>query len=349
MTYDVTFPKLGWEFTVNRVAFTIFGREIYWYGVIIAIGFLLAFVYAMMSCKKMNIDSDKLLNCVLAGFFGGVIGARLYYVAFFPGDIYTKDPMKIFAISDGGLGIYGGILGGLLLGVIAARLSKIKITPILDVACLGFLIGQGIGRWGNFINQEAFGTPTDLPWGMSSAATGNVAVHPTFLYESLWCLLGFVLLHIFTRRFRRYDGQTFLLYLVWYGLERFFVEQLRTDSLMTNPSGTSIFARVSVLVSLICVLAGIVLLVVFRKRTSLAGCGLPCVMALNAEESANQAEPQQEDDESTIFPGEKRITGALEEKAGSEEEEQGGSAAGEIAESEKSNDEEGSGSDGETN
>ena len=229
----------------------------------------------------MNINSDKLVNCVLVGMVTGIIGARLYYVLFYPGDLYIRDPMQIFNIREGGLAIYGGIIGGLLGGVITAKICKLRVPAVLDVAVLGFLIGQGIGRWGNFVNQEAFGSQTDLPWGMVSEGTQAVVngpVHPCFFYESVWCLLGFVLLHIFCRKFRRYDGQVFLLYLVWYGFGRFFIEGLRTDSLLTP----FFDLRVSQLVAAATVLAGVVLLIVFRNRTSLSGCGSAKVMAMNA-------------------------------------------------------------------
>lgn len=179
-----------------------------------------------------------------------------------------------------------------------AKLRKLKVTAVLDIAALGFLIGQCVGRWGNFINQEAFGSATELPWGMHSENTAAVVdgnVHPCFLYESLLCLLGFVLLHFFTRRFRRYDGQTFLLYIVWYGACRFFIEGLRTDSLIIP--GTSL--RVSQVIAAACVVAGIVLLFLFRHRTSLTGCGDRRVMeAVGLVEST--ALPEDETP-STIF------------------------------------------------
>ena len=266
---------------MDPTAFYIGDTPIAWYGIIIAVGFMLAFLYAMFSCKKMNINSDKLVNCVLVGMVTGIIGARLYYVLFYPGDLYIRDPMQIFNIREGGLAIYGGIIGGLLGGVITAKICKLRVPVVLDVAVLGFLIGQGIGRWGNFVNQEAFGSQTDLPWGMVSEGTQAVVngpVHPCFFYESVWCLLGFVLLHIFCRKFRRYDGQVFLLYLVWYGFGRFFIEGLRTDSLLTP----FFDLRVSQLVAAATVLAGVVLLIVFRNRTSLSGCGSAKVMAMNA-------------------------------------------------------------------
>lgn len=298
MTYNITFPHLGLEFNINPVAFSIGNFHVYWYGIIIAAGFLLALIYASFSCKKMNIDINRLFDVVIVGLIAGVIFARLFYVVFCPGDKYWKNPLEIFQIHDGGLAIYGGIIGAVVFGSLMAKLRKLKVTAVLDIAALGFLIGQCVGRWGNFINQEAFGSATELPWGMHSENTAAVVdgnVHPCFLYESLLCLLGFVLLHFFTRRFRRYDGQTFLLYIVWYGACRFFIEGLRTDSLIIP--GTSL--RVSQVIAAACVVAGIILLVLFRHRTSLTGCGDRRVMeAVGLVEST--ALPEDETP-STIF------------------------------------------------
>ncbi len=298
MTYNVTFPHLGLEFNINPVAFSIGSFHVYWYGIIIAAGFLLALIYASFSCKKMNIDINRLFDVVIVGLITGVIFARLFYVVFYPGDKYWKNPLEIFQIHDGGLAIYGGIIGAVVFGSLMAKLRKLKVTAVLDIAALGFLIGQCVGRWGNFINQEAFGSATELPWGMHSENTAAVVdgnVHPCFLYESLLCLLGFVLLHFFTRRFRRYDGQTFLLYIVWYGACRFFIEGLRTDSLIIPGTGL----RVSQVIAAACVVAGIILLVLFRHRTSLTGCGDRRVMeAVGLVEST--ALPEDETP-STIF------------------------------------------------
>ena len=287
----------------------------YWYGIIIAVGLVLAFLYASVSCKKMKINEDKLINCVIVGVIFGMIGARLYYVIFYPGDTYRNDPLQILNIHQGGLGIYGGVISALAAGAITAKICKMKVGAVLDVASLGFLIGQGIGRWGNFFNQEAFGGATDLPWGMISSATQEIVpdspVHPCFLYESIWCLVGFALLHVFTRKLRRYDGQTFLLYLLWYGLGRFFIEGLRQDSLIIP--GTSL--RVSQVVALTSVVAAVVLLIVFRSKTSLSGCGAKDVVAMNAvvdEVPDVKAKEEEEDDgKSTIFgdlPYEQLIT-----------------------------------------
>ncbi|MCY1713234.1 prolipoprotein diacylglyceryl transferase [Caproiciproducens galactitolivorans] len=279
--YHVQFPGLGFHFTINPNAFSIGGYSVKWYGVIIAVGFLLAFSYAMASCKKFNIDQDKLIDVIIVGMIGGIIGARAYYVIFDTSDQYLRNPISALYIWEGGLAIYGGIIGGMLCGSLMAKFRKISIPAVLDIASLGFLIGQAVGRWGNFVNQEAFGVETKLPWGMVSEntyAVTNNPVHPCFLYESLWCILGFVLLHIFSRKLRRYDGQVFLLYLIWYGVGRFFIEGLRTDSLITPV----LPLRVSQVVAAATVLTGIILLIIFRSRTSLIGCGSAKVMELNA-------------------------------------------------------------------
>lgn len=308
--YDVEFPGLGLEFKINPVAFQLWGHSFTWYGIIIGLAFITAFLYAMASCRKMHIDQDKLIDAVIVGMIGGIVGARLYYVLFFAGDQYLKNPISILYIWEGGLGIYGGLIGGALCGALIAKLHKLSVPAVLDLSSLGFLIGQSIGRWGNFTNQEAFGTATTLPWRMVSGNTDAISssgVHPCFLYESLWCLIGFVLLHIFSRKFRRYDGQVFLLYIVWYGIGRFFIEGLRTDSLVTP----FLYLRISQVVAALSVLAAAVLLILFRKRTSLTGCGSAKIMELNA--IVDEAVPKkvkkdsavetliEEDGSSTIF------------------------------------------------
>ncbi|MEE1280870.1 MAG: prolipoprotein diacylglyceryl transferase [Acutalibacteraceae bacterium] len=258
---NVSFPGLGIDLEIQR-SFEIFGFTIYWYGVIIALGLILAIVYASYNSKRLGVNPDKLLNCVIVGVVTGIIGARAYYVLFNL-DYYASHTNKILAINEGGLAIYGGIIGALIGGLIVAKICKMNIPAVLDVASIGFLIGQGIGRWGNFFNQEAFGTATTLPWGMVSEGTNNVIVHPCFLYESLWCLLGVLLLHLFSRsKFRKYSGQMALLYLVWYGAERAIVEGLRTDSLLIP--NTSL--RVSQLLSILICVIGITLLVILYVR-----------------------------------------------------------------------------------
>ena len=260
--YNVEFPGLGLTMDIDPVAYRVGDFNIYWYGIIIGAGFLLALAFALKILRYFGIKQDAFIDCVIVGFICGIIGARLYYVLF-RWEYYSQNMNEILAIHNGGLAIYGGVIGGLLGGGITAKIKKVPVPAAMDVAVMGFLIGQGIGRWGNFVNQEAFGTPTVLPWRMVSENTGGVGVHPCFLYESLWCLLGFVLLYLFSRKWRQYDGQIFLLYLIWYGLERMLVEGLRTDSLYTP----LLHLRVSQILAGVTVAVGIILLVVFRKRT----------------------------------------------------------------------------------
>ena len=264
--YNVSFPGLGINgLSVNPVALSVGNFQIFWYGIIIASGLVLAFIYAWFSSSRFNVDRNKLINCVLVGIITGIIGARLYYVLFSL-DYYLAHPVEIFYIHRGGLAIYGGIIGALLGGFIVAKIQNMKVMPVLDIASLGFLIGQGIGRWGNFANQEAFGTPTDLPWGMISENTGGVTVHPCFLYESIWCLLGFVIIHFLSKKFQKYSGQVFYMYLVWYGFERMLVEGLRTDSLYLPFTMFGAEIRVSQLLSLLLVIFGVVMLIINRKK-----------------------------------------------------------------------------------
>ena len=263
--FHVSFPGLGLDFNINRVAFTIGGIEIYWYALCIVSGVLLALLYAKFNAKRFDVDNDKLLNCFIVGVITAILGARLYYVVF-KWDYFMSDPARIFNIRDGGLAIYGGIIGALLGGLITAKVQKMRLLGLLDLTMIGFLIGQSVGRWGNFMNQEAFGVETDSLFRMVSEGTGGVAVHPCFLYESVWCALGVLFLHIFSKKWQKYYGQVAFLYMIWYGAERAVVEGLRTDSLYLPFNIGSYQPRVSQLVSLALVIAGIVLLIVFRKR-----------------------------------------------------------------------------------
>ncbi len=264
--FNVSFPGLSLELTINRVAFTIGDSfAIYWYAILIASGVVLALLYAYFNAKRFDVNIDKLLNCFIVGVITAIVGARLYYVAFSWED-FKDNPIEILNIRDGGIAIYGAIIGALLGGLTVAKIQKMKLLPVLDLTLIGFLIGQAVGRWGNFMNQEAYGAPTDSLFRMVSEGTGGVAVHPCFLYESLWCALGVLVLHIFSVKFQRYYGQVTFLYMVWYGVERFFVEELRTDSLYLPFEIFSQPVRVSQLVSLCIVVAGVILLVVFRKK-----------------------------------------------------------------------------------
>lgn len=273
--FNVSFPGLGLEFTINRVAFSIGGFDIYWYALCIASGVILALFYAYFNAKRFSVDVDKLINCFIVGMITAILGARIYYVAF-KWDYFSQNPSDILNIRDGGIAIYGAIIGALLGGLTVAKIQKMKLLPVLDLAMICFLIGQAVGRWGNFMNQEAYGVETDSLFRMVSEGTNNVAVHPCFLYESVWCALGVLVLHIFSKKWQKYFGQVSLLYMVWYGLERTFVEGLRTDSLYLPFMIGNYQPRVSQVLSLVLVIAGIVMLIVFRNKDDhirKSGCG----------------------------------------------------------------------------
>lgn len=268
--FHVSFPGLGInDLPINRTAFSIGSFNIYWYGILIATGLLLAVLYAYFNAHRYDVDRNKLIDCAIVGIITSIIGARAYYVLF-KWDYFSANPAEIFDIRDGGIAIYGGIIGALVGGLIMAKIRQMKFLPVLDITMTGFLIGQAIGRWGNFFNQEAFGTQTDSIFRMISENTiidgKAVAVHPCFLYESLWCALGFIFLFIFNRKFQRYHGQVFYLYLVWYGFERTIVEGLRTDSLYLPFQLFGYDIRISQVLSAVLVLAGIILLIINRKK-----------------------------------------------------------------------------------
>ena len=256
-TTAIRFPGLGLSFDPPRAAFTVFGHEIMWYGIIIAVGFLLAVLYAMKRNKEFGYSQDDLLDILMIAAPLGIIGARLYYCFFYDAEYYLSHPVEILYIWNGGLAIYGGIICGLGAATVVSLVKKIKPLAVLDVASIGFPIGQAIGRWGNFFNREAFGAPTTLPWRMSLYQGGVwITAHPCFLYESLWNLLGVLLLHLASKK-RKFDGQIFLMYLAWYGLGRGLIEGLRTDSLYLP--GTNL--RISQALAFITFLVAVVLLI----------------------------------------------------------------------------------------
>ena len=283
---EIVFPKLGIDLHVNSTAFSIGGLDIQWYGILITLGLVLAMIYAFTQVKKYGLNPDRVLDCIIGGIIGGVVGARAYYVLLNWSD-YAGDWKSIFNIRGGGLAIYGGIIGSLLVGVLVAKIRKVKFLPLLDIVGIGFLLGQGIGRWGNFFNQEAFGCNTDSLFGMSggriqewitdqypsttyfanfgTTLDASQPVHPCFLYESLWCLLGFVLLAIFAKKIRRYDGQIFLIYICWYGAERAVVESLRTDSLVIGN------VRVSQILAITCVVISVILQIAIGTKVKRMG------------------------------------------------------------------------------
>lgn len=255
----ITFPALGISVTVNRVAFNVFGKDIYWYGVIIALGFALAVLYCSLRIRRFGFNNDLLFDALVAALPSAIVGARLYYVIWEWG-YYSKYPSEIIAVWHGGMAIYGGIIGALIAVAVYGRVKRASIPGMFDVAALGLLIGQCLGRWGNFINGEAHGTLTDSALGMT--VNGYGPFHPTFLYESVWTALGFVVLHLVSVYFYRFRGQIFLSYLVWYGAGRAVIEGLRTDSLYIGQTDI----RVSQVVAVVSCITGLVLLVLCLRR-----------------------------------------------------------------------------------
>jgi phosphatidylglycerol:prolipoprotein diacylglycerol transferase len=230
--YNVSFPKLGISTKINPVAVTIGNINIYWYGILIALGILLAIMYTSNRARDFKINQSKYLNAIYISIISAIIFSRLYYVIFYPGNYYKNNPSKIFNIFEGGLAVYGGIIGGIISGIIMCKINKINVKATLNLSALGLLIGQTIGRWGNFINQEAFGTTTELAWGVMSEKTNYKTVHPCFLYESIWCFMGFIILHLYSKNHGKKDLNIFLMYTSWYSFGRLLIEEIRTDSLM---------------------------------------------------------------------------------------------------------------------
>lgn len=243
----ITFPNLGISVNPSRVAFQLFGKDIYWYGIIIAVGFILAVAYALYRVPQFGLTEDHLLDMLFLTVPVAIICARLYYCVFY-WKLYAENPISVLYIWEGGLAIYGGVIGAAVTVVLFCKVKQIPAGPMLDVGGLGLLIGQMVGRWGNFVNREAHGSVTDsfLKMGLMDASGRTVYYHPTFLYESLWNLLGFLLLHAYSKR-RRFDGEIFALYVAWYGLGRAWIEGLRTDSLYLPGTGIRVSQLLAIL------------------------------------------------------------------------------------------------------
>lgn len=253
MDQIISFPGLGLEFHFNTVAFSVFGKPIYWYGIIIGCGFLLAVFYASRRAKEFDLNSDLLLDMLLFATPIAIICARLYYVAF-EWETYKNNPAEIIAVWHGGIAVYGSIIGAIATVIVFCRYRKVNVFDMMDIGSLGLLIGQFIGRWGNFANGEAFGGPTTLPWrmniGKTIAESGDIGVQPTFFYESFWNFCGFILIHFYSKK-RRYHGEVFLMYVAWYGLGRFFIEGMRTDSLYIMGTGIRVSQVLAILSSIL--------------------------------------------------------------------------------------------------
>ncbi len=293
----VTFGGVENVFDVSSVfcEFLINGQvySIKWYGVIIAFGLVLAALFGGRIAYTWKMDLSKMVDVLIYGMFGGIICARAYYVIF-EWDYYSLHPEEIFQIWRGGLAIYGGIIGGIIAAFITCKLEKLNFYNLLDCAGMSLLIGQGIGRWGNYANQEAFGVFTNGNYGMMSDKVisyieahpelyglenvadistyieeNNLFVHPTFFYEFAWCMLGVLVLYIITRKFRKFSGQTFLCYGIWYGLERAVVEGLRTDSLYIGNTDLRVSQVLSVAIVVVCAVILAVKFLSLRKKPAL--------------------------------------------------------------------------------
>ena len=278
----IRFPFLG-DLTLNPPAsFSVFGREIYFYGVIIALGFVLGILYCARRAPEFGIRSDDVYDMMIWMIPLSILGARLYFV-FFQSDYYFAHPAEILAVWEGGLAIYGGIISGVLVAFVFCRLRHISFPAMLDVMSFGVLIGQALGRWGNFFNREAFGAETEIfcRMGLTAPDGTTVFVHPTFLYESLWNLLGLIFLIRFSRSGRRrYNGQIALMYFFWYGLGRSWIEGLRSDSLYLAHTGIRVSQLLSILIA--CV-SGVILLINHNKK--------PAVGSVSAEQKAEPRSP----------------------------------------------------------
>lgn len=240
---------------MEPVAFEIFGISIRWYGILISLGLLLGAILAIKECKRIGFNEEKLIDLLLFAVPAAIIGARLYYVIF-SWEYYRWDFMKIINIRGGGLAIHGGIIASVLTAIIFCKIKKIDFWLIADITAPSIILGQAIGRWGNFINKEAYGTSTDLPWAI---LVDGQRVHPTFLYESLWNLLIFFFLIWYRKNKKQFNGEVFLLYLSLYSVGRFFIEGLRIDSLMLGP------LRVAQVISLIIILLSTAIFI-YKKR-----------------------------------------------------------------------------------
>lgn len=258
---QIGFPGLGLQFNIDPIAIPIKflpSEGIRWYAIFITLGVVLAYLYITSKEKKLGNDSEIFTDMVLYGIPISIVGARLYYVLF-SWDAYKSNLVSIFWVWEGGIAIYGGIIAALAVVIYITKKRKLSTFHYLDLLALGFLIGQILGRWGNFMNAEAYGTATNLPWRMAVPSELH-AVHPTFLYESLWNLILFVILHFWSKK-KPFDGSIFCAYLVWYGTGRFFIEGLRTDSLYLIDN----VLRVSQLVSVFAVISGIVIYILLLK------------------------------------------------------------------------------------
>ncbi|MCX8130120.1 MAG: prolipoprotein diacylglyceryl transferase [Clostridia bacterium] len=316
----IEFPKLGLKFAIDRVAFQVFGIDIFWYGIIIAFGFLLAVLLAMKNSKKFGIEPENIIDLVLIAVPVSIVLARLYYVLFNWSE-FSDNILSVFNTRRGGLAIYGGIIGAFLSAYFFARWKKIGVLKLFDLGVPYLVLAQAIGRWGNFVNQEAFGTNTTLPWGMTGDSikmqlysmrenlgmdvTPDLPVHPTFLYESLLNFLIFIFLILYRKK-RKLEGGVFFLYMILYGIGRAFIEGIRTDSLMLGNF------RVSQALGIILAITFTAVFIIRRKKAAeisaeevveLGASSYGTVLReLEQKESVDNTETDNNNDSSTDVP-----------------------------------------------
>ncbi|WP_300278227.1 prolipoprotein diacylglyceryl transferase [Peptacetobacter sp.] len=241
---------------MDRVAFNILGIDVMWYGILIALGMLFGIYLALKEAKRVGISEDDVLNIAIIAIPIAIICARLYYVVF-SWDYYSQNLREIFNIRGGGLAIHGGLIGGILTGYIYTKAKKMNFLKTADAVIIGMPLAQAIGRWGNFINKEAHGGPTTLPWGIM---VDGIKVHPTFLYESIWDFMIFLFIILYMRKKKTYEGEVIISYIILYSIGRFFIEGLRTDSLMIGP------LRMAQIISLVGIIIGIFAHLYLKKR-----------------------------------------------------------------------------------
>ncbi len=245
----ISFPKLGLTMTINNIAFSIGSKPVYWYALIILAGFFAGLAFVYFTCEKRGVKKDNVWDTAIYGLIAGIIGARIFYVIF-DHEGFTSW-LDVFKIWEGGLAIYGGIIGAAISTLIYCRVKKLNAAAVFDACAPGLLIGQAIGRFGNFMNAEVYGRETALPWGMS--INGGAAVHPLFLYESIWNALGFAFIALFRDK-KKSDGQVFCFYILWYSLGRLFLEGMRDSKyilyLIPNALGISqLVAALGIIIS----------------------------------------------------------------------------------------------------
>ncbi len=260
MTHTVSFPRLGLEFDISRIAFTVLGKNIYWYAIIIITGFLLGALFVARSAKKRGINPEHIWDIALYGLVFGIIGARIYYVLF-DLDTIRDNFLNIFKVWEGGLAIYGAIIAAVITAYVYCKRHKLPVLKVFDLCSPGLLIGQAIGRWGNFVNAEVYGGETGLPWGMS--IDGGQSVHPLFLYESLWNTLGLVIILLIRDKIKT-NGKVFFFYVLWYGFGRLLLEGMRQSKYILYLSGG---LGISQVVACIGILAGIAGLVFLKNKS----------------------------------------------------------------------------------